>query len=617
MGGEKMLKRVSVLVMVIVLILGMAACAKTEGDVQGTETTTSVQQTTTTTKAITTTVQTKKEETTTAVKVDENPFAEKMEITWLVGTYSSHLYEEGRWDELELEEKFNVDLKMWNIMVDSSNMEQVQMMLAAGDVPDYGFYYTSGQYLYEQGLGRTIPLNMMKEYYPSYYKKLMEDPVGLQFNKVPDKEGEYYGFTAFTCLTTHTYHIPMWRLDWLENIGYEMENLVPMVSTAFPEYSETVYYSTTQFTVDDVKEIYRAFTEDDPDGNGIDDTYGTAFTNTWYDVYSTYGMFGFDKDANHFYKDPVTGDYVIYYAYTPYKDSLDYLMEMLNKGYMRWVPGIDDYYSELIAIWKTGKTGFMNALLGSSILGYNQQAVNRPPLSILETEPTATFVVTPVPGSGKFRPYWTFDWNSSTTYPVGINVSDAKLIRLMQLLEYAYFGEDWLRYKLGIEGVHYVWDSEPFKSSIILTDPEKIPPKYAGKGTNIFGQFGNVNFISDNKMYFNYDAFTNQIIDYYDEYFPGGYHSDNLWIRPDKYYSEFTMTPELYKEFRELRDETLPQINTVHNDFVNKVFNGQIANIHTEWEQYIEQIYAAGLEEWVKIWNDPAIPTYENFGKLP
>ena len=165
-----MLKRVSVLVMVIVLILGMAACAKTEGDVQGTETTTSVQQTTTTTKAITTTVQTKKEETTTAVKVDENPFAEKMEITWLVGTYSSHLYEEGRWDELELEEKFNVDLKMWNIMVDSSNMEQVQMMLAAGDVPDYGFYYTSGQYLYEQGLGRTIPLNMMKEYYQSYYK---------------------------------------------------------------------------------------------------------------------------------------------------------------------------------------------------------------------------------------------------------------------------------------------------------------------------------------------------------------------------------------------------------------------------------------------------------------
>ena len=57
---------------------------------------------------------------------------------------------------------------------------------------------------------------------------------------------------------------------------------------------------------------------------------------------------------------------------------------------------IDDYYSELIAIWKT-ENRFMNALLGSSILGYNQQAVNRPPLSILETEPTATFVVTPVP----------------------------------------------------------------------------------------------------------------------------------------------------------------------------------------------------------------------------
>ncbi|HBN83239.1 MAG TPA: hypothetical protein DDZ89_05290 [Clostridiales bacterium] len=614
-----MLKKLLVLLLTTVLVMSMVACAKTEGEPEGSTTTTFAQTTTanqvTTTKAETTTTQAKQEETT--AKIQENPFAEKMEISWLVGTYSSHLYEEGRWDEVELEEKFNVDLQMWNIMVDSKNMEQVQMMLAAGDVPDYGFYYTSGLYLYEQGLGRTINLNMMKEHYPSYYKKLMDDPVGLQFNKVADQEGEYYGFTSFTCMATHTGHVPMWRLDFLENLGYEMENLVPMVSTANPEFSETVYFSNTQFTVEDVQELFRAFTEDDPDGNGIDDTYGSAFSNTWYDVYNSYGMFGFDKDANHFYEDSVTGDYVPYYAYTPYKESLEFTMDMLDQGYMKRVPGQESYVNELFAIWKTGKTGFMNALSGSSILGYNEQSINRPPLSILQTEPEATFVITPVPGEGKFRPYWTFNWNASYTYPVGINVSDQKLVRLMQLLEYAYFGEDWLKYKLGIEGVHYKWAGEPLQSSVILTDPATIPVRYAGKGTNIFGQFGNINFVSDNKVYFSYDAFTNHMIDYYNDYFQGGYYNDDLWIRPDKYYSEFTMTPELFKEFKALRDETNAQINTVHSDFAKKVFDGQIANMNTEWEQYIEQIYAAGLEKWVKIWNDPKIPTYKDFGKTP
>lgn len=121
------MKKLSIVLAFVMLVSFVACSSQSEAPAQ---TTTGA----ITTKAQTSAVTTTAAATTTTTKADattevQNPFAEKMTINWLVGTYSSHLYEEGRWDELELEEKFNVDIKMWNILVDSNNMEQVQMML--------------------------------------------------------------------------------------------------------------------------------------------------------------------------------------------------------------------------------------------------------------------------------------------------------------------------------------------------------------------------------------------------------------------------------------------------------------------------------------------------------
>jgi hypothetical protein len=181
------------------------------------------------------------------------------------------------------------------------------------------------------------------------------------------------------------------------------------------------------------------------------------------------------------------------------------------------------------------------------------------------------------------------------------------------MIEYAYFGEDWMRYKWGIEGVHYQWSGESMNSPIIFTDPEKIPPKYAGKGTTAFGQFGNLNFIDNINVYFNFDAFYIQFIEYWNQYSPDGWFGDSLWILPDKLYSQYTMPADKYEEFTELRNETNSQINTVHSEFTKRVWGGQISNIDSEWEQYIDQIYAAGLSEWVKFWNSDDIKTYNYY----
>lgn len=607
-------KTISILVSLLILF-SLVACStgseKPTGETTGTETTKVVTTPAVTTKADTTA----KTETTTKI---ENPFAEKMTINWLVGTYSSHLYEEGRWDELELEEKFNVDIKMWNILVDSKNMEQVHMMLAAGDVPDYGWYYTDGKYMYDNGLGRTVPLSMIQQYYPSYYKLIMDDPLGLSFNLVEGTQDQYYGLAMYTPLSKHNGWVPMWRLDWLEDLGYKLDNLTAMESALNPDrWNERVYFSTTKFTIAEVKEILRAFTEDDPDGNGADDTYGSPFANSAYDRYISYNMFGFDQDGAHFYKDPATGDYVPYFAYSPYKENLSFLMEMLDKGYMRWIPGEQAYHLDLRSIWNTGRTGFMNTLAAPRVLGLGYNDGDQwPPAAILNNvEPDARFVITPTAGEkGNYRPHQAFNW-STMMYLIG-DVSDEKLARIFQMVEYAYFGEDWMRYKWGIEGVHYNWYSEPFKSPIVFTDADKIPPKYAGKGTNMFGQFGNLNFMSDLNAYFNYDAFYVQHINYWEKHSPDGWYGDSLWIQPDKLYTQYTMPADKYEEFKTLREETISQINTVVNDFTSRVWGGQISNIDSEWEQYITQLYAAGLSDWTEIWNSDEIKTFKYYKSI-
>ncbi|HBN84517.1 MAG TPA: hypothetical protein DDZ89_11800, partial [Clostridiales bacterium] len=440
------------------------------------------------------------------------------------------------------------------------------------------------------------------------------DPLGQQLNQVKGEKNEYYGFTSFSCLSTYAEYVPMWRLDWLKEAGYKMTNLVPLTSEAYPEFVNKVYFSNTKFTLEDVKEIYRAFTQDDPDGNGLDDTYGSVYTGTDSDVYNSYVMFGFVNDENYFYLDPELEDYVPYFAYSPYRDCLKFITEMLDRGFMRPLPDNNAVEEELSAVWKNGKIGFMNAISGSSILGFDEQAMNRLPLSILQSDPEATFVVTPAPGTdGKFKPYRTFDWNPECTYPVGIQVSDEKLERLMQILEYSYFGEDWLRYKLGISGVHYVWAGEPLQSSVIMDKPENIPPKYSGLGTPVFGQFGNIDFIDDTKIYFGYDAFTTQLVTYFDHYNQGGYYANSFWIRPGKYYSEYTMPETLYDRFTVTKEKTYKDIMAVHDDFVKKVWAGEIIHMDNEWDEYIRQIYGAGLKSWVDIWNSKQIDTFDEF----
>ena len=91
-----------------------------------------------------------------------------------------------------------------------------------------------------------------------------------------------------------------------------------------------------------MNEIFRAFTEDDPDGNGEDDTYGGvifdhSFKSHWTDLW--WGQFGVvSSDGNFLYEDPITGDIVPWYAYVGTRDYMKWVVDMRDKGYLRTLP---------------------------------------------------------------------------------------------------------------------------------------------------------------------------------------------------------------------------------------------------------------------------------------
>ena len=57
------------------------------------------------------------------------------------------------------------------------------------------------------------------------------------------------------------------------------------------------------------------------------------------------------------------------------------------------------------------------------------------------------------------------------------------------------------------------------------------------------------------------------------------------------------MPVEMMQKYYEDWDIIGENINAVINDFRSRSWNGQIANINTEWDRYLNQLYEAGLRK--------------------
>jgi len=171
------------------------------------------------------------------------PDQTKYEITYLDGTWASPVPPPDGPGLGMINEKFNVDFKA-EFVPFSEYSQKLAVRMASGDIPDIvGMEAADTNYTKWAKQGAFLPLDEYIEQYPTL--KMVPDFV-WDAMKV---DGKAYAIPRYFPLKYGKQ--AMIRKDWLDKLGLPMP-------TNFEE----------------LKKVAIAFTNDDPDGNGKDDTYG-------------------------------------------------------------------------------------------------------------------------------------------------------------------------------------------------------------------------------------------------------------------------------------------------------------------------------------------------------
>ncbi|WP_150269817.1 ABC transporter substrate-binding protein [Paenibacillus tepidiphilus] len=203
----------------------------------------------------------------------------------------------------QLEEKFHVDLDIWNL--ENIKYESLlNLKLVQGSVPDlFRVRQTQDLLKYQQqGLLAEIPEEMLNTYAPNIMKALRENaPAYQNYGRIG---GAIYGIPVVN--PTNIYHVPVvYRQDWLDKLGLP-------VPDSLADFEKVIY----------------AFANGDPDGNGIKDTYGLSLEG----MNVVFGAFGQLVFTDQLYFSEKDGQLVIGALQPEMLEALHYLRKWYKDG---------------------------------------------------------------------------------------------------------------------------------------------------------------------------------------------------------------------------------------------------------------------------------------------
>ena len=144
-----------------------------------------------------------------------------------------------------------------------SESEILPLRLASDDIPDIiKWGRTNLMNLVDEGLLGTVSYETLKQYAPKVYDEMAAHDGLLDYCSI---DGELFAF-GYMPSTSQYPAMAVWRKSWLDAIGEEMPT-----------------------TLEDAERVWYAFAKNDPDGNGVDDTYGLS-KGGMTQVYNAYGL---------------------------------------------------------------------------------------------------------------------------------------------------------------------------------------------------------------------------------------------------------------------------------------------------------------------------------------
>lgn len=183
-------------------------------------------------------------------------------------TYTVLTYQAGVLDDDAYMVKYWNDHYGVNFVIDSleqgSESELIPLRLADNTPPDILRWGRKNLMdLVEEGMYGTFGVETLKEYAPLVYEQMAAKEGLIEYYSI---DGKLFTF-GYIPLTSLYPSMGVWRQSWLDAIGAEMP-----------------------LTLDEAESAWYAFAKEDPDGNGIDDTYGLS-KGGMNQVYNAYGLY--------------------------------------------------------------------------------------------------------------------------------------------------------------------------------------------------------------------------------------------------------------------------------------------------------------------------------------
>ena len=478
--------------------------------------------------------------------------SEPVEITW-ISSYSNEVGDTpDTWGEQLLEKEYNVDLTV----IEGVLRQNFGAYVASGDIFDatvFTHYMASTSNfdeMIDQGVVRDIPEEWLWEYYPTGMK-LLTEIVGEDYweqglNKHSDGKIYYVPNMVMPAGTNQT--IMLYRQDWLDNLGLEVPT-----------------------TLEELHDVMYAFTYDDPDGNGKDDTYGMSAGLGTYALrfYPVFGAFGLTDIPSNY----ILGDDGVYLtgATEEYRSAMQILQDWYAEGIV-YPECVTDDRDACETKWANGTFGVVECPLihifsskgSSSYMKLVENTFGEGTVGVLGA-------LTSQYGDG-------IVYNNDNAPSVNSNYSlhftatatDEQVIAVLKMLE-SLVNNDELAIKIlyGEEGVDYTMEDD------VLTIMEHVSDDYKsqkgiGRALDVF------------------------------------HHNDTVtsltMTEADKMYTEKANTQETvyYNNIPAVNNESLntygSEVTKVVEEYYFNVLVGK-DNLDAGWDAYIEKLNAAGLDK--------------------
>lgn len=486
-------------------------------------------------------------------KDNENQSSEPMEITWLPYNQIGITAESDTEVQKLIEEKFNVKFKMEQ--VDIHNQEQWNLYWATGSSPDIAHMNQGASAAFklaDQGLIRSIPEGWLEEYMPDWMNAIY----GFIDKETIDQSISYNGQTYLIPYASYTAPYMMAiRKDWMDNLGI----------TEYPTNPDELF------------EILKRFTFEDPDGNGKNDTYGMHGG-----AQTANQRFGYVHTYDNIWPDvfwEIDGKVTYTSTTEAYKNELKYLNSWFEAGVIDPEFATEDRTVQRKK-WAEGRFG----VICDNPWWFSETTAGNLTQMLTDSNPDAEVVLFP-PFTDKDGKQCTWRpkafGNSDGASFFGANCSDEKMKKIMEIKN--YFSKDWdffARCFYGEEGVDYT-----VEDGVYIQNAEATKPEYQNE-KGLHYQFAMSVHDPDTvrqKMTSKADAAVYNEADKYDV----------------MYYSSNFVFPGVNQAY----NQYWADIKTISDEFYYNAIMGKV-DIDKEWDSFQANLKATGLDDIIKEYQD-------------